>query len=164
MSPNEHAVPRIAGRRGAERRRFATAARAAEDRGLRRLAIALSDPDPAARVQALGVVGELSEDVATSLLAGALVDTNASVRCAAAAAAAQAKAHGVVFSLIIALEDPDLKVRKAAAAALATITGKDTDFGDDEDQRSAKIEELKRWWKQLRFEQLAGKLDSEVAK
>lgn len=161
VAATRRAVPRTVSWRAVERRATVRRSAAAAEPGLRSLCAALSDADPAARVHALGVVGELSADTAAGLLAGALVDPDPSVRCAAAAAAARARAHGVVFSLIIALDDPDPSVRKAAGAALADITGKDTELGDDPEQRRARIDELKQWWKQLRFEQLAARRDTE---
>lgn len=131
------------------------AARFGDDESLRRLARALADPDPHKRELALGVVCEFSSERASRLLSGMLHDPEPHVRCAAAACAMRVEAMGAVFALILALDDPDAEVRRAAEQALAAITGDPIDLDESGAGREAKIEELKRWWKERRFQELA---------
>jgi len=133
------------------------AAEVARNEGLAALARNLADPDPSVRTRSLEVICEFSEDRAARLLAGMLHDPEPIVRCEAAAAAARLRASGVIFSLILALEDPRPEVRTASAKAIAEITGREmpTNRIDEPGERSRLVEELKRWWKEERFAQLA---------
>ena len=133
------------------------AAEVARGEGLAALARTLADPDPAVRIRSLEVICEFSEDRAARLLAGMLHDPEPVVRREAAAAASRLRASGVIFSLILALEDPRPEVRTASARAIAEITGREmpTDRLDEREDRSRLVEELKRWWKEERFAQLA---------
>lgn len=133
------------------------AAEVARSEGLAALARTLADPDPSVRIRSLEVICEFSEDRAARLLAGMLHDPEPVVRCEAAASAARLRASGVIFSLILALEDPRDEVRTASARAIAEITGREmpTHRLDDPGERSRLVDELKRWWKEERFTQLA---------
>lgn len=133
------------------------AARMAADEGFDALAQALSDPDALVRLKALGVICELSGARAARLLSGMLHDPDPRVRMAAADSAAQLQSFGTVFSLILALEDPIEDVRHAAAQAIETITGRRVpiDVGGTDTSVSEVIAELKRWWKDQRYAQLA---------
>jgi len=133
------------------------AARLAQEQGQPALARALSDPDPSVRRLALRTVGEFSGDRAAHLLTEMLHDPDPGVRSAAAAAAARTRASGVVFSLILAIDDPARDVREASRLAFEEITGKTLDprAGDDSAARAQLVEELKQWWKEQRFAQLA---------
>lgn len=135
------------------------AAELAADEGLTKLAEALSDPDPAARILALDVICEFSEERAARLIASMLYDPEPRVRCAAAQAAVRARASGTVFSLITALGDPDPKVVDAAAAAIEAITGKKVQLEDDVDARREGLERLTQWWKQQRVSELEHELE-----
>jgi hypothetical protein len=139
---------------------FAASELAADD-GLTRLAAALSDEDPNARIRALEVICEFSEERASRLIASMLHDPSPSVRRAAAGSAARMKASGTVFSLILALDDADPEVRSAAADAIEAITGKRVRLDDIEDPelRRGELELLKRWWKEQRVAELASDLD-----
>lgn len=139
------------------------AARVASDQGLGALSRTLADPDPAVRVLAVDVVCEFAEGRAAKLLSGILCDPDAGVRAAAAAATGRVRATGAVFSLILALDDPDRHVRDAASHALREITGKDPELGLDDDPvaRHKRVMELKRWWKEQRFSQLAAEIEEE---
>jgi len=141
------------------------AARVAADEGQPALASALSDPDPAVRRLAMRTVGELSDERATRVLTEVLHDPDASVRCAAAAAAARSRASGVVFSLILALDDPDADVRAASLLAIEEITGEAIDPAavEDSKRRRKLVADLKQWWKERRFAELATQADTEVA-
>jgi HEAT repeat protein len=135
------------------------AAELAADDGLTRLAAALSDEDPNARIRALEVICEFSEERASRLLASMLHDPSPSVRRAAAASAARMKASGTVFSLILALDDADPEVRSVAADAIEAITGKRVQLDDsDPELRREELEQLKRWWKAQRVAELASDL------
>ena len=133
------------------------AAEVAWNEGLAALARRLADPDPSVRIRSLEVICEFSEDRAARLLAGMLHDPEPVVRCEAAAAAARLRTSGVIFSLILALEDPRPEVRTASARAIAEITGREmhTDQIDVPEDRARLVEELKLWWKEERFAQLA---------
>ena len=132
------------------------AAHIAADEGLSALSHALSNPDPAVRTLALGVICELSGDRAARLLASMLHDPDAKVRSAAADSAAQMRASGTVFSLILALDDSSDDVRMTAAQAIESITGERLTFDElgSAERRAKKIDELKHWWKERRFEEL----------
>jgi HEAT repeat protein len=133
------------------------AAEVARGEGLAALARSLADPDPSVRIRSLEVICEFSEDRAARLLAGMLHDPEPVVRCEAAGAAARLRASGVIFSLILALDDPRPEVRTASARAIAEITGREMprDGIDGAEDRSRLVEELKSWWKEERFTQLA---------
>lgn len=133
------------------------AAHIAADEGLGALARALADPDPTTRTTALDVICELSGKRAARLLAGVLHDPDPDVRAAAAGAAAEIGATGTVFSLILALDDPARRVRAAAARAIEVITGRpvEPEQGGDPARRQQQIEQLKQWWKEERFAELA---------
>jgi beta-phosphoglucomutase-like phosphatase (HAD superfamily) len=129
----------------------------ASDRGLQSLAKALADPDPAARALALELVCEFSGPRAARLLGSMLQDPEPAVRCAAAAAAARVRTPAVVFSLILALEDADPEVRAAAAAGFQSITLRHIDpvALEEPAARTAIVDDLKAWWKDHRFTELA---------
>ena len=137
------------------------AAELAADDGLTRLAAALSNDDPEARIRALDVICEFSDERASRLLASMLHDPSPAVRRAAAVAAARIKASGTVFALILALDDADPELRSVAVDAIEAITGKRAhlDEVDDPELRRNEIEQLKRWWKARRVAELASDLD-----
>jgi hypothetical protein len=138
-------------------RRPVEAARAAAGEGLGQLSRALMDPDPAVRALALETVADLDTERAAQMVIDTLHDPDPDVRCAAAAAAARGRISPAVFSLILALDDDEIEVRDEAHRAIERITGQEVGFepADAPETRRRRIEELKQWWKELRFAQLA---------
>jgi HEAT repeat protein len=134
-----------------------TAARVAARDGMGRLSAALTDPDPTARMLALEAIGELDAEHAAQMIIDTLHDPDPDVRCAAAAAAVRARAAAAVFSLILALDDEEPEVREEAHLAIERITGQEIEFDPAARPatRQRRIDQLKRWWKKLRFAQLA---------
>lgn len=148
-------LARSSNQRRMERRAPVDRTRAGDGTG--ELARALADPDPLVRALALETVGDFTGDRAGRLLAAVLHDSDPRVRCAAAAAAARAGASGAVFSLILSLDDDNRDVRLASARAIQQITGKEIDDHrlNDSESRIEALDELKAWWKQRRFAELA---------
>lgn len=133
------------------------AGRAARVGGADRLSRALASPDPDVRALALETVADLDAERAARIVIETLHDPDPGVRCAAAATAARSRISPAVFSLILALDDDALEVREEAHMAIERITGQEVGFepADGPEARRRRIEELKSWWKELRFAQLA---------
>lgn len=149
---------RLSGRPRMERLpSVSTAAKVAARDGMVRLSAALTNPDPTARMLALEAIGELDAEHAAQMIIDTLHDPDPDVRCAAAEAAVQARASAAVFSLILALDDEELEVREEAHLAIERITGQEIGFepAGDPAARQRRIDQLKRWWKEMRFAQLA---------
>ena len=143
-------------RRGAaDARASFEAAHIAADEGLSALSETLSDADPAVRMLAIDVVSELSGERAARLLGAVLHDPDPTVRRAAALAAGRLRASGTVFSLILAVEDPSADVRAAAARAIEDITGRPVSTEGSAAMRERAVRELKKWWKERRYAELA---------
>jgi hypothetical protein len=143
---------------------YLEAAQLAADDGMAALSHALSNPNPEARVLALEVICEFSQERASRILSRMTLDPEPTVRAAAADAAGRIQASGTVFSLIFALDDPEESVRTAAAIAIETITGKSiahqalsTPTG-----RHSQIALLKNWWKEQRLTTLTEEVRREV--
>ena len=141
-----------------------SAAQLAADQGLTALSTALADPDPTRRILALEIIARFSEDRATHLLSGVLQDPHPKVRAAAAATAGGLGAPAIVFMLILMLADPDPVVRATARTAIEEITGHRVALDESPSSGSYRrqVDDLKRWWKQRRFVQLAAEAQIRV--
>jgi HEAT repeat protein len=127
-------------------------------------AAAMGNPDAGVRRFALGTIGGQVEKTTQHIIIEALHDPDPAVRAAAASASARAHLSAAVFSLIIMLSDSSEDVVRAAEAAIEAITGRRVDLshGQSEPARNKKIEQLKVWWKENRFADLAKGLDREA--
>jgi HEAT repeat protein len=157
-----------------EARRAEEAGEGAEAAGAaprRRPSAARSDPparedsaDPRKRTRAMEAIGELEIGTTESAVIEALHDPEPNIRSAAASAAARARLSSAVFSLILTLDDPEQEVRQAAQQAIERITEQEIAFdpGQPESVRRQMIEELKGWWKEVRFAQLADEFSEDA--
>ena len=129
----------------------------AADDGLAALAETLASPSPSLRMRALEVLCEFSAERATPVVIELIHDPDPAVRSAAARAAARIRSTRAVGSLIVALDDPDAGMRRSSAEALQSIVGGEVEVDDEPDaeQRRRRQAELKRWWKERRFAELA---------
>lgn len=136
-----------------------------KDARLDSVARALASEDASARMLALEVILEFSEDRAAGLLAAALHDPDRAVRRAAMRAAARLRSERAVSSLILALDTTDLEQRAEALRAIEAITDQAIDASDFDDpaQRLITLDALQAWWKTERVRRLvsrARELDS----
>jgi hypothetical protein len=131
------------------------ASKAAIRQGTPDLTRSLVSPDPLVRIASLRSLVDNPGPERGRLLAAALVDPEEDVRRTAAELVGDTKAEESVFSLLLALEDPSAEVRQAAEQAVAGVTGRELAATDTPEQRRERIAELKRWWKEQRYSQLA---------
>lgn len=118
---------------------------------------ALAASDPRTRAAAIEALGLLSRERAQHLFAGALHDPDSRVRRAATRLAGELGATSAVFSLILGLDDADATLRSASSEAIEAITGRAVGLGPWEAvARERWLADLQAWWKQARFDHLAG--------
>jgi HEAT repeat protein len=107
----------------------------------------------------VAVVCELADVRAGEVLKTMLLDPSAMVRCAAIRSASRVRTTDVLASLIVALRDPDAGVRAAAVDAVSSIRGRRLSYKEAGAVDPGEIEELKRWWRERRFAELAGSVE-----
>ena len=83
----------------------------------------LSDPDPAARREAVEVLGDIGHDSATPALCGALADADAGVRQCAAFALLLVEDPSAVPALRRSLKDENPEVRCTVVSAFGVLAG-----------------------------------------
>ena len=109
----------------------------------------LADPKAEKRFQAVFELAELKSRRAEEALVGAMEDKVDYVRSAALSSLADMGARWAIPHIIDKLADDEDYVREQAISCLERLMGRSIglDPGDSADKRSAKMRELKKWWK-----------------